>query len=128
MKTKAFFSKPKIWQVQLKEGIRVSVKTYSNWWSQTPDHDCKLVRNYNFFLLFNNAFMIHSMIILTFILCSNLSVLGFKFKAGLHVMLYHLSLASCRGEWLLRMIPLVCLFTNVHWINQQHKLTPKNIW
>ena len=29
---KSIFSKPKIWQAQLKEGIRVSsVKTYSNW-------------------------------------------------------------------------------------------------
>ena len=41
-----------------------------------------------------NAFMICSMIILIFILCSDLSALGFIFKAGLHVILYHLSLAT----------------------------------
>ena len=68
--------------------------------------------------------MICSMIILTFILCSNFSTLCFKFKTGLHVKIYHSSLATCRREWLLRMIPSVCLFTNVHGVQQQqnHKL------
>ena len=68
--------------------------------------------------------MICSMIILIFILCSNFSTLCFKFKTGLHVKIYHSSLATCRREWLLRMIPSVCLFTNVHGVQQQqnHKL------
>ena len=47
---KSIFSKPKIWLVQLKEGFWFSsVKIYSNWWSQTPDHDCKLVQNCKLF-------------------------------------------------------------------------------
>ena len=80
-------------------------------------------------LLFNNAtFMIHSMVILTFILCSNFSTPGFKFKRGLYVIIYQLSLVKRWVEWLLRMIPRVCLFTNVHEINQQHKLKPKIIF
>ena len=69
--------------------------------------------------------MIRSMIFLVFIFCSNLSALGFKFKTGLHVILYQLSVPTCRGEQLLRMIPSFCLFTNVHEIKQQHKLEPK---
>ena len=48
-----------------------------------------------------------------------------KFKTGLHVIINHLSLDSVRGEWFLRMIPSVCLFRNVHGINQHHKLKPK---
>ena len=49
---KRIFSNPKIWLVKLKESFRVSsLKTYSNWWSQTPVHDCKLVRNYKYFAL-----------------------------------------------------------------------------
>ena len=114
---KAFFSKPKIWLVKLKEGFRVSsLKTHSNCWSQTPVHDWKSVRKYNYFLLFNNAFMIRSMIILTVTLSSNFSAFGFKFKTGLHVTVHYLSLATCWGKWLLRMIPSACLFKNTHGI------------
>ena len=76
-------------------------------------------------LLFNNAFMIRSMIILTVILYSNLSALGFKVKPGLQVIIYSLSLATFWRAWFLRIIPSVCLFANVHGINQQYKLTPK---
>ena len=79
-------------------------------------------------LLFNNAFMIRSVINLTFILFSNLSALGFKFRTDLLIILYHLSLATCRGEWLLRMIPSVYLFPNIYGINQQHKLKSKIIF
>ena len=39
-------------------------------------------------------------------------------------MIYDLSLATDRGEWLLKMILEVCLFTNVHEINQQYKQKP----
>ena len=89
-KNKSIFSNPKIFLVQLKEGFRVSsVKAYSNWWSQTPDHGCKLVRDYNI-LLFNNAFMISPMIILTVILSSNFSSFGFKFETGIRVTIYYL--------------------------------------
>ena len=70
-------------------------------------------------LLFNNAFKICSIIILTSILCLNLSALDFKFKTGLHIIIfYQLLLATVRGEGLLRMIPSVYLFTNVPGINQ----------
>ena len=51
--------------------------------------------------------------------CSNFSALGFKFKTGFHVTIYHLSLVTVWGEWLLRMIPEVCLFTNVYETNRQ---------
>ena len=72
--------------------------------------------------------MMRSVIISTFILYSNLSALGFKFKAGFHVIIYHLSvLVTVRGERLLRMIPSVCLFTSVHKTNQRYILKPKNI-
>ena len=64
------------------------------------------------------------MIILTFTRCSNHSALNFKFTTGFHVTIYHLSLATVRGEWLLKMILEVCLFTNVHEINQQYKQKP----
>ena len=52
------------------------------------------------------------MIILTFTRCSNHSALGFKFKTGLtsQFTTYHLL--------------EVCLFTNVHEINQQYKQKP----
>ena len=65
------------------------------------------------------------MIILTFIRCSNLTALVFKFKTGFHVTIYHLSPATVQGESLLGMIPEVCLFTNVLEINQQYKQKPK---
>ena len=85
MKTKAFFQNQRFGK--LKEAKRrysgSSVKIYSNWWSQTPNHDYKLVRNYKLICCF-----------------------------------------LCRRKWLLRMIPPVWLFANVHRINQQHKLTP----
>ena len=42
-------------------------------------------------MLFKNAFMIRSMIILTVILSSNFPVFGFKFKTGLHITIYYLS-------------------------------------
>ena len=42
-------------------------------------------------LLFNNAFMIRLVIILTFILRSNLSGFGFKLKTGLRVILYFIT-------------------------------------
>ena len=74
-------------------------KTYSNWWFQTPDQDCKLVQNYKLL-----------------------------FKTGLHIIICHLSVAIVRGEWLLRMISSVCLFTNVNRINQHYKLKPKIIF
>ena len=77
-------------------------------------------------LFFNNAFLILSMIILIVILSSNFSALAFKFKAGLHVTIYHLSLATCRGEWLLRMISSVRLFEKADGINQQNKLKTQN--
>ena len=51
---------------------------------------------------------------------------GFKFKTGLLAIIYHLSLVTCRGGLLLRIVPSVCLFTNVHGINQ--KLKPKIIF
>ena len=76
-------------------------------------------------LLFNNIFIIRSAIILIVIFSLNSSVLGFKFKTGLHVAIYHLSLATYRGEWLLRMILSVCLFKNAYGTNQQHKLKLK---
>ena len=105
-KNKSIFSKPKVRLGQLTEGFRVSsVKTYSNWWSQTPDHDCRLVRNY---ILLSVTF-------------------GFKFKTGLHVTIYYLSLTTCRGKWLLRMIPSVFLFkiahgitSNINWNQKIH--------
>ena len=65
--------------------------------------------------------MIRSMIILTFIVYSGLSLLGFKFKTGI-VVFYNLSLTT------FRISPLVWVFTNVHGINQQHKLEPKIIF
>ena len=40
-------------------------------------------------MLFNNAFMIHSVIILTVALSSNFSSFPFKFKTGLQVTIYH---------------------------------------
>ena len=47
MKTKTVFRKQRFGKSSQKEGIRVSsVKTYSNWGYQTPDHEYKLVRNY----------------------------------------------------------------------------------
>ena len=61
------------------------------------------------------------MIILTFTRCSNHSALNFKFTAGFHVTIYHLSFATVRGDLLLKMILEVCLFTNVHETNQQYK-------
>ena len=63
-------------------------------------------------LLFNNAFAISPIIILNVIFPSYFSTFGFKFKTGLHVTSYYLSLAPFRGEWLLRMIFSVCLFKN----------------
>ena len=60
------------------------------------------------------------MIILTFPRCSNYSALSFKFKTGFYVTVYHLSLSTTRGELLLKMILEVCLFANVHEINQQY--------
>ena len=63
--------------------------------------------------------MIRLMIILTVTLSSHFSAFGFKFKTGFHVTVHYLSLATCRGEWLLRMIPSVCylkLFKNAHGI------------
>ena len=98
VENKSNFSKPKIWLVQLKEGFWVfPAKAYSNRWSQTPNHDCKLVQNYKLFCS-SNAFMIRSMIILTFIVCSNLSALRFKFKGGPHVIIYHSSLDLSLAE------------------------------
>ena len=49
------------------------------------DHDCKLVWNYKFFCSSITAFMIRSVIILTFIFLLRLATLGFKFKLGFHV-------------------------------------------
>ena len=72
--------------------------------------------------------MIRSMIILTVILSSSFSTFGSKLKTGKHVTSYYSSLVTCRGEWLLWMIPLVCLFKNAHGINQQHKLKQKYIF
>ena len=125
-KNKSIFSKPKkIWQVQLKKGIRVSsVKAYSNWLSQTLDHGYKLVKNYKLICslitfswnTFNDRSNFHSSLKL---LCSRFK---FQNKSPLHTL--HLSLAICRGKWLLRIIPSVRLFTNVNRVNQQHKLTP----
>ena len=124
-KNKSIFSKPNIWLVQLKEGFWVSsVQTYLNWWSQNPTMTVNYFKK-NIILLFNYAFMIRSMITLITILFPNFSMLGFKFKTGLHDTIYHLSLATCRREWFLRMIFLVCLLNNAHGINQQHKLKPK---
>ena len=95
---KSSFSKPKIWLVPLKEGFWVfPAKAYSNRWSQTPNHHCKLVQNYELFCS-SNVFMIRSMIFLTFIVCSNLSALRFKFKAGHYVIIYHLSLDLSLAE------------------------------
>ena len=67
--------------------------------------------------------MIRSMIILSVILYSNFSTLGFKFETELHLKIYRLSLATYQGEWLLRMIPSVCLFKNAHGINEQQTKT-----
>ena len=61
------------------------------------------------------------MIILAFTRCSNHSALGFKFKTGFYLTIYYFSLATVRGDWLLKMILDVCLFTNVHEINNQNK-------
>ena len=65
------------------------------------------------------------MIILTFTR-SNHSALNFKLTAGFHVTIYDLSLATVREEWLLRMIVEVCLFTNVHEINQHINKSQKS--
>ena len=47
MKTKTVFRKQRFGKSSQKEGIRVSsVKTYSNWGYQAPEHDYKLVRDY----------------------------------------------------------------------------------
>ena len=104
-KNKSIFSKPKTWLVQLNDGFRVSSVKHT----QTGDlrHHTMTVNSFDY-LLFNNVFMIRSMIILTAILSSKLSAFSFKFKTGFHVKVYHLSLATCKGEWLLRMIPSVC--------------------
>ena len=72
--------------------------------------------------------MIRSLIILTVIPSSNFSALGFKFKTRINVTIYDLSLATCRGEYLLRMILSVFLFKNAHEINQQHKREPRIIF
>ena len=71
--------------------------------------------------------MIRSLVILTVILSPNFSVLGFKIKTGLYVIIYHLSLAICEGEQLLRMVLPVFLFKNTHGNNQEHKLKPRII-
>ena len=42
-------------------------------------------------MLFKNAFMIRSMIILTVIISSNFPVFDFKFKTELHITIYYLS-------------------------------------
>ena len=97
-KTKTFFQTKELAFLARRRVPVSSVKTYLNWWCETPDHGYKLVRNYKSFC---------------FLRC-------FKLKTGLRIMLYHLSLATCRGEWLLRMIPSACLFRNVHEINQQY--------
>ena len=56
------------------------------------------------------------MIILTVTISSDFSAFGFKFKTGFHVTVHYLSLATCWGEWLLRMIPSAYLFKNAHGI------------
>ena len=65
--------------------------------------------------------MILSMVILTFILIQT-SRSRFKIQNRAHVIIYQLSLATVRGEGLLKFIPSVCLFTNVHGINNQYNL------
>ena len=65
------------------------------------------------------------MIILTFTRCSNHSALNFKIMTRFHVTIYHdLRYATARGEWLLKTILEVSLFTNVLEINQQFKQKP----
>ena len=59
------------------------------------------------------------MITLTFTPCSNHSALSFKFTAGFTITIYHFSLATVRGEWLLRMILEVKSTSN---INKSQKL------
>ena len=72
-KNKNIFLKPNIWLVQLKEGWLVSsVKTYLNWWFQTPGHDGKLVQSYKLFC--SSTTLLRTMVILMVILCSNLSL------------------------------------------------------
>ena len=91
------------------------MKTYSDWWFQTPDNDCNLVWNYKFICSsvtvlwhLNDHFNFHWLL-------KPLST-WFKFKTGFHVTIYLLSRATVQGEWFLIIL---------HETNQQYKQKQK---
>ena len=92
---KAFFSKPKIWLVELKVGFCVS--SLKNTQTGDPRQQSMNVNQFETINIFpfNNAFMMRSVIILTVTLSSDFSAFGVKFKTEFHVTVHCLSLANC---------------------------------